>query len=381
MDIFTKNDLRNLIYKRNSPSISIYMPTFRMQPEAKQNSIRYKNLLKLMEEQLVAWGSRKSSAKLISRPARVLIKDTLFWQYQSDGLAVFLNSQGFQYYRLPAVFEELLVVSDRFHIKPLLPLLASDGHFYLLALSQNEVRLFHCSRQSIAEIELERIPRTLDEAIQYDDRQKQLHFHTNTPAGKGPRAAIYHGHGAGTADDKKDILRFFQQVDAGVRKIIGETNSPFVLAGVEYLFPLYREANSHPLLLNEGIAGNPEGMQPENLRREAWKIVEPYFQKSKEEAVVRHLQAAGTSLASRDVKAVALAAYHAKVELLLVAVGRHQWGVFDGTDVHLHEQCEPGDEDLLDFATVHTLLNGGTVYAVKPDEVPDEGNLAAIYRY
>jgi len=381
MDIITRNDLRNLIDKKDPPCISIYMPAYRTQPEARQNSIRYKNLLKQMEEQLVAIGSRKSSAKLISRPARVLIKDTLFWQYQNDGLAVFLNPEGFKYYRLPAAFEELLVVADRFHIKPLLPLLSSDGNYYLLALSQNEVRFFLCSHQSIVEIGLETVPRSLDEAIQYDDRQKQLQFHTKTPAGKGPRSAIYHGHGAGAGDDKRDILRFFQQVDDGVRKILEDTSCPLVLAGVEYLFPIYREASRHPFLLNEGIPGNPEDMQPDDLRKEAWKIVEPYFQKSKEEAAARYRKAAGSSIASSDVKSIALAAYHSKVELLHVAVGRHQWGTFDGTEVHLHEKCEPGDEDLLDFATVHTILNGGTVYAVKPEEVPDEGNLAAIYRY
>ena len=44
----------------------------------------------------------------------------------------------------------------------------------------------------------------------------------------------------------------------------------------------------------------------------------------------------------------------------------------------LHEQPRPGDEDLLDFAAVQSLLNGGTVYAVAADEVPGDGNLAAL---
>jgi hypothetical protein len=30
-----------------------------------------------------------------------------------------------------------------------------------------------------------------------------------------------------------------------------------VLAGVEYLLPIYREANTYPHLLAEGIHGNP----------------------------------------------------------------------------------------------------------------------------
>jgi hypothetical protein len=47
----------------------------------------------------------------------------------------------------------------------------------------------------------------------------------------------------------------------------------------------------------------------------------------------------------------------------------------------LRDEPQPGDEDLLDSAAVHTFLNGGTVYAVEPVEVPDEATLAAVFRY
>jgi len=35
----------------------------------------------------------------------------------------------FRYYRLSLLFEELVVVTDRFHLKPLLPLLSGDERF------------------------------------------------------------------------------------------------------------------------------------------------------------------------------------------------------------------------------------------------------------
>jgi hypothetical protein len=47
----------------------------------------------------------------------------------------------FRHYRLPFPFQEFVVVTERFHVKPLLPLLSGDGQFYLLALSQNGVRV------------------------------------------------------------------------------------------------------------------------------------------------------------------------------------------------------------------------------------------------
>lgn len=49
--------------------------------------------------------------------------------------------------------------------------------------------------------------------------------------------------------------------------------------------------------------------------------------------------------------------------------------------VDLHPEPETDDEDMLDFAAIHTLLNGGTVYAVEPDQMPDKVQAAAIFRF
>lgn len=35
----------------------------------------------------------------------------------------------------------------------------------------------------------------------------------------------------------------------------------------------------------------------------------------------------------------------------------------------------------MDFAALHTLLNGGKVYAVEPENIPQDAALAAVLRY
>jgi hypothetical protein len=383
MDLLTKNELRNLMEKRDFSCISIYMPTYRTSPEAKQNSIRFKNLLKQMEGRLVAGGFRKSEAKALSAPGKDIVKNKMFWQYQSDGFVAFMSSQWFRYYRLPVSFEELLVITDRYHIKPLLPLLANDGRYYVLALSQNEVKLFQCSRYSSIEIELENAPRSLSEALKYDEPSKQLQAHSRTGGGKGARTAIFHGQGAGKDEDKNNIMRFFHQVDQSLQRMLREDPAPLVLAGVDFLLPIYRGASDYSQLMERGIPGNPEALTPEVLQKEAWIIVEPYFLKALEDASARYRQLAGSGNTSNDIKTIALAAYQGRVDLLFAPVGIQQWGAFDATTLstHLHEERAPGDEDLLDFSAVHTLLKGGTVHAVKPEEMPDGARMAAVFRY
>jgi Bacterial archaeo-eukaryotic release factor family 7 len=383
MNLVSREELKTLIEKPEGWSISLYMPTHRIFPETKQDPIRFKNLLREAEERLKATGLRPPEIKKLLKPAKALIKDGLFWQYQADGLAVFISPQGFFQYRLPLKFDELLVVTDRFHIKPLLPLFSNDGRYYILAISQNEVRLFQCTRHITNQIDLKGVPNSLAEALKYDDPEKQLQFHTRTPSGTGQRAAIFHGQGVGTDDAKNNILRYFQQIDGGLRSLLREERAPLVFAGVDYLLPIFREANSYPHLMENGISGNPEGLKGEELHGEGWKIVEPYFLNAQEEAIAKYKHLVGGERTSNSLKEIALAAYDGRIEILFVPVGVQQWGVFDSDKhaVHLHYDPEPGDEDLLDFAAVHTYLNGGTVYATKTEGMPDETPLAAIFRY
>ena len=60
-----------------------------------------------------------------------------------------------------------------------------------------------------------------------------------------------------------------------------------------------------------------------------------------------------------------------------------QWGTFDpGTDeVHLHKKEKTDDEDLLEFTAIQTLLNGGNVYGVGAEKMPESDPFATVFRY
>jgi hypothetical protein len=68
---------------------------------------------------------------------------------------------------------------------------------------------------------------------------------------------------------------------------------------------------------------------------------------------------------------------------LFVALDIQLRGKFDPQQatVEQHEKSEHGDLDLLDLAAVQTLLNSGTVYALESQEMPENAQIAAIYRY
>jgi hypothetical protein len=275
-------------------------------------------------------------------------------------------------------FQELLVVGERFHVKPLLPLLAGDGRFYILALSQNAVRLFEATRSSVAELPLD-VPQRLDETLRPGQATSSLQAHSPMATG----TTVFHGQGGGGEELKENLLRFFRRIDRGVQPVLLGDTAPLVLAGVDYLLPIYREASRYPHLLLQGIAGNPEALRPEELHARAWALLEPHFAEARVRAEVRYQGLAGTGRTARDPGEAATAAWQGRVQFLFVAVDAQCWGRLDRETGHVavHETPEPGDEELLDLTAVGTFLRGGTVYAGPAAGVPGGGPLAAILRY
>ena len=377
MRILSREELRTLIESPQQPMVSIYMPAHRT-GDSEQDPIRLKNLLRDAENQLISNGIHMQDASKLLKPAQQLLSDSYFWQHQGDGLAIFLSPEIFQYYRVPHSFQELVVVAERFHIKPLLPLFSEDGAFYILAVSQNRVRLLQCTRYYVREVTPEAVPESLAEALKYDQPEKQLQSHTT---GRG--SAIFHGQGLGKDDDKVNILRYFQQVDHGLHELLREERVPLVIAAVDYLHPIYREANTYAHLLEEAIEGNPDELSAEELQERAWAIVQPYFERGRADALEQYGEAVSKGLATNDVRQAVLAAYDGRVSTLFVALDIQQWGAFDleSRKIHLYEEKRRGAEDLLDFTAIHTLTKGGTVYAVEPEQVPGKTPIAALFRY
>ena len=378
MDSLTRDDIKGLIETEGEWCISLFMPTIRAGAEVQQNPIRFKNLLRKAEQRLAQLAMRTPDIERLLSPAADLLDDPDHWRGASDGLAVFVAQGRFHSYRLPVDFDELVIAERGFHIKPLLPVLSNDGRFYILALSQDQVRLLEGTRHSVDELEVASVPGSLIEALQYEREDR----------GRGGSAAGGQGaafQGAGEEEAKQDILRYFQMVDRGLRDVLAEETVPLVLAGVDYLLPIYHEANTYNHLLEKGVTGNPESLSAKELHQRAWAIVGPQFAQAQTSQRDLYHELAGREdeRASNILKTTVRAAVEGRVATLFVASGVQKWGVYRSHShkVHVHPSQQPGDQDLLDVAAAQTFASGGVVYAVEPDQVPGETEHAAIFRY
>jgi hypothetical protein len=383
MDVLKKTDLEELLEHASNPCISIYMPTHRASVETRQDPIRLKNLLRECELSLEARALRKSEIQELLDPIRDLVDDYDFWQHQSDGLAMFRSRHLFRKYRVALKLPELALVADRFHSKPMLSLLTADCRYVILALSQNEIRIFRASRDTITEVEPSGMPSNLAEAVGKRRADRSLQNHSASSAAGGAASAVFHGHGGGGEEKKEALPAFLRQIDGGMRDLLGEERAPLILAAVDHLYPIYRQANSYSDLLDEWIPGNPEGLSAEELHRRTAPIAGRHFLEAQQRAAARFLELAHTHRTSGRLDEILPAARQGRIESLFVAVGVQLWGSFDPStnETAVVDQPAPESQDLLNLAAASTYLARGAVYALPPDQVPGNGPLAAVFRY
>ena len=388
MTIFALDELKKLVQNSQYPCVSLYLPMEKIGGDTRQNPIRFKNLIREAESRLDKLGLRYAETVSLLQPVMELDK-TDFWENQVQGLVIFISPNLFRYYCLPISFPQLVVVGNNFHIKPLINLINNDGKFYILALSQKNVKFYSGTRYKLNEVEVENMPHNLAEILLEDEFQKGVQHRIGIARG-ATSAAQHPGsvHGQGSPDREKheeDILQFCYAVDGALREKLRGEKAPLILAGVEYLLPIYHQANTYPYLQETGISGNAETLKTEELNHAAWEIIAPLFQQEYQNLMAVYLQLAGeeSSKIANDIKAIIPDAYYQRIDTLFVPIKQHIWGKFDldNSTVELHPEAEPDDEDMLDFAVIHTILNGGKVYTLEPEAMPSGVKVAAICRY
>lgn len=383
-DIPTRRDLAQLASQRGFPSISIFQPTHRGGPETRQDPIRFKDLFSEAQRQIEDQLKHDQELRALVEKTRNLVHDHAFWQHQADGLAYFLSKESETFFRLPLDVPEMVSVGDRFHLKPLLPLIAEDANFFLLAISQQKIRFFRGTRFRFQEIDVPGMPKDMDDALNHEEAAQSLQVATSnfTPSGV-PHHVQFHGHGGGDDGWKNKIGRYFRIVDEKLHQILHAESAPLVIAAVDQNQSIFRAASHYPHIFPHGIEGSPDQRKPEELHAEALKVLQPYLERSRQEAEQRFSDLNHTERASDNLERVVGAAWGGRVDSLFVETGRQIPGVFKPQKATIQQggNEEKPDHDLLDYAAVQTYLNGGKVYALPKGQLPTSSPVAAVFRY
>jgi hypothetical protein len=384
MEVLAKELIQELLSVNQPPSLSIYMTTHRSHPENLQDPIRFQNLVKQLEESLLEQYSAIEVKKILE-PFETLGNDKEFWNHTLNGLAVLGSTEYFKVIRLPIAVQELAVVADSFHTKPLRQYLQSVDRYHVLGLSLHEIRLFEGNRHSLVEVELPPdFPRTITEAL--GDELTGKHTTVASYGGtSGESSDMHHGHGSKKDEVDKDAERYFRVIAGAIYEYYSKpTGLPLILAALAEHHNLFQKVSKNPLLLPKGIAVNPESISTDKLIKLAWEVLQPNYLLKLQNITDKFVQAKANGLGSDNIEEVVEAAEVGKVEIILIEANRvvakrlrnKNTGTFKQAD-----STQPILDDLLDDIGELVTKLGGKVMIIPSEIMPTKTGLAAVFRY
>ncbi|MBW6490444.1 MAG: hypothetical protein K0B15_04515 [Lentimicrobium sp.] len=384
MELLTKELIQELLAAEQSPCLSLFMTTHKNHPENLQDIILFKNLVKQMKESLLQKYSGDEAQQYL-KPFEALAEDENMWNHTTEGLAVFSAEGLFKVVGVNKSFDELAMVADSFHTKPLRQYLQSLDHFHVLGLSLHEVRLFEGTRHSLTEVKLsDETPKTITEAL--GDELTDKHTTVASYGGSaGESSSMHHGHGGRKDETEKDTERFFRVIANTIAEQYSKPSGwPLILAALSEHHNLFQKVNKNPLLLTNGIAIDPSSVPLDKLAVMAWEVMEPEYNLKLDSIVARLEQDWANGKGSDDYKEVALAAVEGRVDTLIVEADRiiaiRVTNLVTGNTQH-KDLTNPRVDDLLDDLGELVIKMGGQVMVLPTDKMPSESGVAAIFRY
>jgi len=236
----------------------------------------------------------------------------------------------------------------------LLPFMENGPHYVVLAISQSRVRVFRASRFDIAPLPVPDMPKSLEDALWYIQREPTFQRH-----GSG----MMHASGGGPQYHKDDIHQYLHMVD----RALGP-----VLVGVGYEAAMFVNESHYRHIVPTPVVGNADTLDVATIHERTWAVASA-LPGAAQAAAARARELAGTGRAVTDLTEVGTAAVSGAVDQLIVARS-----ATDGDQVQgpLGE-----DRSRLASALNAALANGATAHVVDDDELPDGALAVAILRY
>jgi hypothetical protein len=352
----TTDQLHALLEPGATPCISLYLPTHRHHPAREADPIRYRNQLRELQASLGQRHDKREIEPLMA-PFEALVDNDDFWNNRTEGLAIFSAGDDFQVFDLQRPVQELLVVADSFHIKPLLRTLQSADRYQVLCLGQHGGRLYEGNRDALDPVE---VSRTIRAPMVHEPKQS----HKDT----------WHA----------DLLNYLRPIDAAVEAEHSKPSGlPLLLVALAQMQHAFREASHNALLVEQGIDISPEALDIEALRIQAWEQFQPYYLERLAKLVDTFENARARGQGANLLEDVAAAAVAGRIGTLLIEADREIPGRLDKTSgaITPANLDDPEVDDLIDDIAEAVLRARGEVIVVPSDRMPGECGLAAILRY
>lgn len=363
-DIPQHDEMQQLAAARHPLSVTLVLRTSPVSQAAEQHRAAFAAQIHEAAEQLQAQGADKHAIGQLRAGLEAIHEDSHFWRFLADSLVVFATPDRVRSYRLPNELSSEVFVGDRFRIVPLLRTSSFPQTAYVLALSQNRVRLIDVSPDhAAAPVELPELPEGIADALGVAD-----------PATDAPRQRL-HGPEGHTAR----LTQYARAVDRAIAPVVRSNDRPLILAAAQPMQGVFAAICTSPQLLPSHIEGNPDERSEAELDAAARVILDERYRAEVAGLGERfeNLRSAGRAIT--DLSDLGRAAVAGAIEQLIVGIDAHPAGSLDETSGQLGAAA-PG-RSLVDELAGATLAAGGRVLVLREGDVPGGGEIAATVRF
>lgn len=363
VDLPTDEDLRWLASLTIDPTISIYLPTTPVTPDAQADRIAFHNLYRDALDTIRETGLRKPHIDAIEEQLDDLVDDDEFWAHQANGLAVFATELGMRTYRLPEAVGPSMHVGAQPFLKPLIEVAKSPRAYLALALSADDARLLEVSGDGI----VERI------------RVANMPTSASDHAGKASINDRSHS-GRLVGDEGKNVhLRsYVRAVDAALRPLLHGTDEPLVLVSTDPLTQMFRSVNTYPQLLDDGISLSADHETDDAVAALAAPVVAAHVDTQTAGLLSLLTERQSTGRAAVEASGVARAAVQGAIDVLFVDTTVDIPGdIADDGTIVASERLG----GVTEAAVRRVLATGGTVRHIDASRLPGGNPAAAILRW
>lgn len=367
-DIPTRTDLERLLAVREAGCVSLYVPTSPLTQDADVGRIETKNLSAEAIAQLRASDLDGAAVDELEEVLEDLVEDEAFWERQANSLAVFATAAGARTFRLPNRLTALVEVSDRFHVKPLLRAVTFPQAAFVLALSQNGARLVEVAPDvAPVEVRVPGMPRDAASAV--------------GKASLGDRSADRRIQGSEGL--KVRLRQYARQVEQALRPVLAGHDLPLILATTDPLGTIFHGVNTYPHLVEPVIAGNPDDSTDVTLAEASRGVLDAVYAEDLAGLRARYEERVPQGRGSDDLAVIARAATFGAVDTVFLDIDETVPGFVGEEDgaLTLDEADDAVNYGVLDEIARRVLLARGRVLAVRREDVPGGGPVAAILRY
>jgi len=271
----TKTQLSALQDWREPNCVTVYAPYIESNSSGKNpNQTQLKVLLKEAEGILLDKHLSQRDVDFILDPGLKMLDGEEFTTSSKHGLVLFLHHDFFDYYHLPTDdVEKAVIVGKGFKLRPITKLLEFNLVYYILTISCNGMQLLKGDSYHIKRVKFQKIPKTMLQELNIDEFQKPRGLHTVANVSKGKGSKVYHGEFEKSQINKDMLTTFFRRINTRLYRAIKGKQIPLILAGVDYLLPIYRKVNTYPYLVSEDIKGSMEHTSLDAIREQACEIM------------------------------------------------------------------------------------------------------------